>query len=135
MTTVKRLALLSLTATLLAAGCGTIQNDKRSQGLEAATNAYGRAIRWGYYETAYGYVHPDRRPPVPKAIENVQVTSYEVVQPPVLQDDNAKAQQVAQIEYVLRDEQVVRKVSDRQDWSFDESTGTWWLYSPVPVLR
>jgi uncharacterized protein YceK len=134
MSYVKKRVLLCLALALLVAGCGTIKKDKRTQGLEAAANAYGKAIRWGYYETAYGYVHPDRREPVPKAIENVQVTSYEVVQPPVL-GDGAKAQQVVQIEYVLRDEQVVHKVSDRQDWRFDEETETWWLYSPVPAFR
>ena len=125
MRSVKTLALLCLSAALLSAGCGSIQKDKRTLGLEAATNAYGKAIRWGYYETAYGYVHPDRRQPIPKSMDNVQVTSYEVVQPPVLLADNAKAQQVVQVEYVLRDQQIVRKISDRQDWRFDETTATW----------
>jgi hypothetical protein len=131
---VKKRVLLCLGLALLAAGCGTIKKDKRTLGLEAATNAYGKAIRWGYYETAYGYVHPNLRQPVPKAIENVQVTSYEVVQPPVLADDD-KAQQMVQIEYVLRDTQVLHKLSDRQDWRFDEETETWWLNSPVPAFR
>ena len=122
-----------LAAAVLVAGCSTVDREKKTQALEAASTAYGKALRWGYYETAYGYLHPDLHTEVPEALENVRVTSYEVAQPAVLKGET-QAEQVVQIEYVLRDEQVVRKVLDRQDWRFDDKTKTWWLHSPVPAF-
>ena len=118
----------------LADGCARVEKEKKAQGLEAATNGYGKSIRWAYYEAAYGYLHPDlRKAEVPKKLENVRVTAYEIVQPPTMRNDSqTKAEQVAQIEYILRDEQVVRKVSNRQDWRYDSETETWWLHSSLP---
>jgi hypothetical protein len=125
---------LCLTAALALAACGTVKKEKKTNALEAATNGYGESVRWGYYETAYGYVHPDKRRPVPEGIGNVQVTGYDVVQPPVLKDAST-AEQVARIEYVHRDVQRVRSLSDRQLWRYDEASNTWWLHSGVPEFR
>ena len=121
---------------LVGPGCARVEKQKKTQGLEAAANAYGKSIRWAYYETAYGYLHPDKIKEVPEHLENVRVTSYDVVQPPVMvNEEQTRAEQVAQIEYVLRDRQIVRKLSDRQDWRFDEETETWWLHSDIPAFR
>lgn len=121
-------------AALMLAGCGAIREEKKTSALEAAVTAYGSAIRWGYYETAFGYVHPDKRKALPANIGDIQVTNYDVVQPPVMQDDDS-ATQIAQIDYVLRDVQRVRSVSDRQLWRYDQKTKTWWLHSGVPTFK
>jgi hypothetical protein len=134
----KLLPLLLCAAVACSAGCARVQKEKKTTGLEAATNAYGKSIRWAYYETAFGYIHPDQRKGqgLPEGLENVRVTGYEVVQPSVIRDENqTSAEQTVQIEYVLRDEQVVRRVSDRQIWRYDEETRTWWLHSDMPDFR
>jgi hypothetical protein len=125
-------ASLVLLCTLL--GCGTIEKDKRVNAMDAALSTYGEAIRWGYFETAYGYLHPDRRRPVPKQLQNVRVTGYEVMQNPLMKD-KTNAEQLVRIEYVLDDEQRVRTLTDRQLWRFDEKAKAWWLHSGVPDFR
>lgn len=118
-------------AMLLLGGCGTIEKDRRAKSMDAALSTYGEALRWGYHDTAYGYVDPDKRMPVPKYLENVTVTSYEVVQPPIMKNDK-ELEQVARIEYVHKDTQRLRSLSDRQLWSYDKKAKTWWLQSGVP---
>jgi hypothetical protein len=123
-----------LIALLIVAGCGRVKEEKRTNALEAATSGYGSAIRWGYYETAFGYLHPESRGELPDGLDNIRVTSYDVVQPPVLADENT-ARQIAHLEYLHNDVQVVRSLSDRQEWRYDEASTTWWLHSGLPAFR
>jgi hypothetical protein len=125
-----RLALV-LAAAFGAGGCGTIEKDKKNKAMDAALTTYNEAIRWGYFDTAYSYVHPGKRQTTPSYLENVRVTGYEVLQPPVVKDDT-ELEQVVRIEYVHEDTQRVRSLSDRQLWSYDMKTNTWWLQSGVP---
>lgn len=130
------LALFLATCIAVTGGCARVEKEKKTKGLEAAVTAYGNSIRWAYYETAFGYIHPDFRTDIPEGLDNVRVTSYEVVQPPIIKDEaKTRAEQVVQIEFVRRDEQVVRRISDRQDWRFDPQTETWWLHSKMPAFN
>ncbi len=128
------LLLCCVATSLLSPGCGTLKKEKKTQALDAAARAYGKSIRWAYYEAAYGYVHPDQREEIPEHLENVRVTSYEVVQPLVMKSDE-RAEQVVAIEYVLRDQQVLYKLSERQDWRYEEKEQTWWLHSDLPRFK
>ena len=121
-------------ALLVLAGCGSIEKDKKANAMDAALNTYGDAIRWGYFETAYSYLHPDKRKEAPATLENVRVTSYEVLQPPLMKDEE-NAEQVVRIEYVHKDVQQVRSLSDRQLWRYEKNTNTWWLNSGVPDFK
>jgi hypothetical protein len=131
-----RLALTALLAVSVASapGCGTVKRDKQNNALEAATSGYRKALRWGYYEVAYGYLHPSSRTPVPPHMKNISVTGYEVVQPPVRTGEDT-ATQVAHIEYIQDDVQRMRSISDRQQWRWDPDAGTWWLHSGIPDFR
>jgi len=122
---------LFLAATLPFAGCGTISKEKKSTAMDAALTTYAEAVRWGYWDTAYGYLDPDKRKAAPEYLENVRVTSYDVVQPPIMRSET-ELEQVARIQYVHQDTQRVRSYSDRQLWSYDEETNAWWLQSGVP---
>jgi hypothetical protein len=123
-----------LAAVLLLAGCGTIEKDKRVSALEAALYRYGEAIRWGYYDSAFALVHPDRRTALPPGLENIRVTGYEVVQPPA-QTGGDTAAQMVRIDYVREDVQRVRTLTDRQQWRYEPATKSWWLYSGVPAFE
>lgn len=123
-------------AVILVSGCATVEKDKRAVALQAATNGYQSAIRWGYYETAFGYLHPDLRKdkPLPDSLKDLRLTGYDVVQPPTLQSEN-KASQIVNIEYLYEDRQVVKKLSDRQVWEWDPKLESWWLQSGLPAFK
>ena len=125
-----------LGAVLLLAGCATVEKDKRAVALQAATNGYQSAIRWGYYETAFGYLHPELRKdkPVPESLKDLRLTGYDVVQPPTMQDEDT-AIQVVNIDYLYEDRQVVKRVSDRQVWKWDDELDSWWLKSGLPAFQ
>jgi hypothetical protein len=122
------------TALLAAAGCGAIEKDRMAVAMEAALTTYGEAIRWGYFDVAYSYIPADKRKKIPKDLANVQVIGYEVVQPPYMRDDRS-AEQVARIDYVHKDVQLVRSLSDRQLWRYEKATNSWWLESGIPEFK
>lgn len=125
--------LLALIATLSASGCARVEKESKSLGLESATNGYRQSIRWAYYEAAVGFLHPEVRGNVDfDALANVRVTSYEVVVPPVI--DNDTAIQVVQLQYVLNDRQTVKQLADRQEWRYDAERESWWLHSGLPAF-
>lgn len=125
--------LCAILAALLLSGCGAVEKDKRAIGLQAATNGYQSALRWGYYETAYGFVHPDLRKgkPLDAVFDRLRLTGYDIAQPLTMPDKDSATQTVV-IEYLYEDRQVVRQLSDRQLWRWDEKLGSWWLHSGLP---
>lgn len=129
------LALFGLLSGLLIDGC-MIANDKRAIALQAATSRYQSAIRWGYFETAYGLVDPAVRAgkPLPQSFEGLQLTGYDVVQPATVGADG-KATQIVTIDYLFNDRQIMRRVTDRQVWRYDPAIGSWWLVSGLPAFK
>jgi len=120
-------------AAMVGGGCAMVEKDRRAVGLQAATSGYESALRWGYYETAAGFVHPDQRlgKGLPEVFRDLRITGYEVVQPPVIQADTSATQTII-IDYLFEDTQVVRQLTDRQVWRWDEQVNTWWLQSGLP---
>lgn len=127
-------SVLVLAVLLAAVGCGTVEKKNKATALEAALSTYREAMRWGYFETAHSYVHPDKRAEMPKGLDNIRVTGYEVVQPPI-QKDEKNVEQVVRIEYVHRDRQQLRSLSDRELWRYEDDAKSWWLYSGVPEFE
>jgi hypothetical protein len=135
----KWLALLVALALLSTAGCGRVQQEKKTRSLETSTTAYGNALRWGYPETAWNYLTPavrGRLAPEQFALKHIRVTAYEVVQPALLVDEEQdQAEQWVRIDYVRHDTQVVRTLTDHQRWGYDETSGGWRLQSDPPTFR
>ncbi|AHE97972.1 hypothetical protein [Thioalkalivibrio paradoxus] len=120
-------------AGVLAAGCATTQKDRRAQGLDAAANSYQAALRWGDYAAAMAMLSPDRHlaDELPDAFLDLRITRYEIVRPPVIHTDD-RATQTAAIEYVYEYNQVVQRLTDRQEWHWDDASKNWWLASGLP---
>jgi hypothetical protein len=125
---------LALLAAVLLGGCSSLPGNKKDNALETTLSEYQSAMRWGYWSTLMGY-RGDKAPPVPALdFDNIRITGYEVRQPPVsVRDDTVL--QVAEIQYVLTDQQRVHKVFDKQEWRYSEKTGQWRLFSSFPELR
>lgn len=129
-------AVLCATLVVLLAGCGSVKKDKLAIGLQASTNGYQSALRWGYYETAYGFVHPDLRKnkTLPPLFEKLRLTGYDIVQQPTMKDKDTATQIVA-IDYLYEDQQVLKHLTDRQLWRWDEKMESWWLQSGLPSFQ
>jgi hypothetical protein len=129
-------AACALAVLIFASGCASYREDRRQDALEAATNGYAAALRWGYYETVVGYLHPDKRKvaEVPKSLTKIRVTRYDVVQPFIPSGDEDRVQ-VVQIDYLHEDVQSVHSLTDRQTWRYEPAGKTWWLYSGLPAFK
>ncbi|CRI64366.1 conserved exported hypothetical protein [Thiocapsa sp. KS1] len=127
------LLLAALLTTPAGVGCAVVEKDRRAVGLQAATSGYQSALRWGYYDTALGFLPPDQRKSgaIPEIFAELRVTGYDVAQPPIIQADDS-ATQIVVIDYLFEDAQVVKQLTDRQVWRWDDRMGTWWLHSGLP---
>ncbi len=120
---------------LVGGGC-VIMNDQRALALQAATSRYESAIRWGYFETAYGFVDPALRKgkDLPALYKDLRLTGYEVVQQP-MEADKGKATQIVTIDYLHEDRQSMMTLTDRQVWQYDKDLKNWWLVSGLPAFK
>ncbi|NKN33881.1 hypothetical protein [Marichromatium bheemlicum] len=126
------LILVGVTLAALTSGCASVEKDKRHNALQAATYRYHTAIRWSYFDTAYGLLDPELRAEEPMPdLSGIRVTGYEVIRPLTLPDENS-AEQLVLIDYLHEDTQVLRQVSDAQTWRWDAERETWWLHSGLP---
>jgi hypothetical protein len=127
-------ALLTLACLLppMLSGCAGIEKDKQATALLASTNGYREALRWGYWQAAVEFLHPEARAQADLApLENVRVTGIEVLRPATITPE-AHALRLVRIDYVLEDEQRVKQVIDRQDWRWDQDRKVWLLHSGLP---
>ena len=132
----KSVVAVALAAALLV-GCNPVKQDRMTDTLQNATNGYQNALRWGYYENAYGYIHPDRRGAAlsPETLEGLRLTGYDVIQPPVMNAEAETATQIVAIDYLYEDRQVVKQLKDRQLWRYDAEKKGWWLESGLPAFK
>jgi uncharacterized lipoprotein len=126
-----RLPLLALFALLLAA-CGSMPGKKVD-----TVAAYGTAIRWSEWETAWAFVDPAAGGggPIPAGelarIKQVKVSGYEVrVREP--QPDGVTLRQVVEIRYIDEHTQRELSVRDEQRWRTDDEGVHWLLTSGLP---
>jgi hypothetical protein len=131
------LAAVLLTAALTLGGCASVEKDKRAIALYQATTGYESALRWGYFDNAFGYLHPDERKDkaLPEHLTDLRVVGYEAMQSPVVEPSKEQAVQLVTIDYLYEDRQVVKQLKDRQLWEWDETDKTWWLRSGLPKFE
>ncbi len=133
--------LLGLLATLSA--CKTLGELRDQKTLQKTLDRYGAALRWGEWRSLAELRAPDARPMPRLDFDNIRVTGYEVILPPVMkappngketgQDEEVKeAVQLVRIEYVLKDEQRVKRIQDQQTWRYDPESGQWRILSDFP---
>lgn len=128
----RKLLLIVLIVAL--SGCMSLAERKKEGALDAALSSYRTAMRWGHWETLLSYRHKDA-PTLPSLdLENIRVTSYEVRQPPVpVKEDTVH--QVVEIQYVMVDEQRLRKLLDNQKWLHDKESNQWRVMSDFPAFN
>ncbi len=97
--------------------------------LALRVRAYEAIARWGDLLKLYAFVEPGETVGIPPTLGRVRVTHYEASD--LRELENGDWAQVAVVEYVLTDQQVVRKVIDRQVWHSPDE-GKTWFRNPLP---
>lgn len=128
--------LLSL-GILLIVGCATLNEKKQLASLEETTEAYGLAIRWGYYKIADGYQktedNPDQTADL-KDLKKIKITSYEPLSIKI-SDDRLSARQTVEIKYYNIDQLIENTIVDEQLWRYDTDDEKWYLHSGLPDFK
>ena len=116
---------------LLLAGCS---HDFELMKMEEQVSGYGAAIRWNQFKKAAGYLDPvQSAPPDWKALNDIQITSYNVQFRDVLPSGKVMMQ-TAEIHYIPAGSLVEKTLIDQQRWHQDEDSGRWMLESGLPQL-
>jgi hypothetical protein len=122
---------------MLITACQTLGEHQRADMLVSTLRSYEAAIRWTSGKQLQPFLPPnkdDKETTVETSSKPIRVTHYEVVQGPSMIEEN-RAVQTAVIQYVLQERQIVRELTDQQDWRYHEDTETWHLYSPPPKFE
>lgn len=129
-----RIVFLAATVLLLT-GCliENIQKQKQADALEATLSSYSNAVRWGYFDHAYNFRKSEKGkyPTPPERLKEIRVTSYDVIHPPTMVEEDIAVQQVV-IKYYHTESQRLKSLQDRQVWVYDSETQRWYLDSPMP---
>lgn len=116
-------------------GCLSLSERKQADALQEILRNYEAVIRWGSLDQARGFLQTERQSDeVMHTPRDLRVTHYEVVQGPSMLGEN-RAVQMALVQYVFEDSQVVRELMDRQTWEYDSKGQTWHLVSPLPAFK
>ena len=120
------LALLGLT------GCGTVAERGRADQFDKIAKSYEKAIRWSDFESAAGVAGlPASQAEAARKLSRVQVISYSA-QSAEISPDTLQVRQTVQIEFMVEGSMKVRRLVDRQGWSFDAAQGRWVLVTGLP---
>lgn len=130
---VLRMTLVGLLVGVLTAGCAALGQDRRFKALENAADGYRAALRWGDHDMALQALPAELRDGQASAseLDGLRITRYDVLQPLVIHADGTATQTVA-IEYLFERNQVLRRVTDRQTWRWEEGDKGWKLHSGLP---
>ncbi len=130
----RQIVILLLISAVLCA-CATMENKQRESTFDMATAIYGKAVRWGDYETAEQLRRLDEqqtaRPPPAK---DIRITSYKTVRVSPAADENEIALTV-QITYYHDDTMTLKDVTDQQVWKYDADKEYWYITTPLPEFR
>ncbi len=117
-------------------GCASYGVSKRQKLFDASALAYERAIRWSDYRQAFTLAgNADATPPDLQRLQNVRVTSYDVLGVPQPNADFSRVVQVVEIRYVQINQMSERSLADQQTWVYSDKDERWRLMTPFPGFR
>ena len=131
------LAILVMSALIGGLG-GCRSNPMRDvpEELDSRVRTFEDIVRWRPLQKMYAFqkFEADQSIEVQEGLDNVRVTSYQIVEP-LNAIDPMHWRQAAEIRYVLTDRQVVRQLIDFQVWESEDEGKSWFRTTPVPVFK
>lgn len=128
----RRLQVIIL-GSLLAACMATNPYAPVPKELGIKVRVFEDVVRWGDLRKMYLFAKPGTPVTLPAGLANVRVNAYEVGGMSELEP--WRWSQTAEIEYVLIDSQVVKRLSDQQVWASDDEGASWYRLNAPPEFR
>ena len=132
-----KLKLFIILVAILAAGCTSVNEMKRMEKFEQATDAYELAIRWSDFDMASTFLQNQEDPQITTQIENLKqykVTSY-TVKRYLPSADKSQILIIADVQFFKKNGLIIKNISHRQIWKYDKDRKNWFLASGLPDLK
>jgi len=132
-----KLKLLIIFLAILAVSCASVNDMKRMEKFEQATDTYELAIRWSDFDMASTFLKNQEDPEIATLIENLKqykVTSY-TVKRYLPSADKSQILIIADIQFFKINGLIVKNISHRQIWKYDQDKENWFLSSGLPDLK
>lgn len=129
-------ALIAVLFSLIIGGCQTLASRQSNIELEKVLSSYQTTVRWSSPDQAYIFMKPESQSEasLPSGLDNVRVTGYEVIRPPVPISEGIVSQ-TARISYILKDRQIERHLLDQQTWEYQAEQKIWYRVNPIPEYK
>jgi hypothetical protein len=122
---------------VLLVGCATYSEMRKMDKFEETAEAYKKAIAWSEFDVASSFIEIkdgegdslDLRP-----FEEFKVASYDLKRI-IPSADKTKVIQIVEISYFKIHTLVLKRLSDRQVWEYDDEKGHWYLKSGLPNFK
>ncbi len=127
--------IITCLVTLLLFSCATTP-DKFEQ-LDASLKTYERSLRWQNYDTIIAIhknEHERLTPAMRKKLKRYRVTAYEEVYRKQ-GSEGGTLSQVVEIKYYNQEYAIVRELTLKNEWEYDEKRLRWYLLNPLPAFR
>ncbi len=135
MRTIRNISLL-IFLTLLFTGCQTLKQKDMQDTLSKVLHSYELTTRWGKLSQIYAFLTPElaKEAKIQADIDNIRVTSYEVVKRPasITSNNDELMMQSVHIRYIYSDRQVEKDMVDHQQWIYNEDRREWRRNNPIP---
>ena len=122
---------------LLLAGCTQINEFTKLDNFDATSRAYSHAIRWSDFNEAEIYIKSSANKsdsPDPEIIKLVRVTDY-IIKKTAVSEDQRQVIQIVEVTYYRNDRMVVKTISEKELWEWDEKAQKWVLSSGLPDFK
>jgi len=132
-----RLSLLIVITSLLLSACAAVDDSKKTITYDKALWQYETAIRWVDFSTANSLRRLEDSSaytPDPNILQNIKVTSYDVINRTV-SEDHAEVRLTVEIVYYNDRSMKLATIIDNQVWKYDPAIKGWYITTPLPPFK
>jgi hypothetical protein len=122
---------------VLLVGCATYSEIRQMDKFEETAEAYKKAITWSEFDVASSFIRAKDGEEDSLNLEPFKafkVASYDLKRA-IPSADKTRVIQIVEISYFRIRTLVLKSLSDRQVWEYDDAKGHWFLKSGLPNFK
>ena len=127
----------SILLALALSGCAAVDDSKKTITYDKALWQYETAIRWVDFSTANSLRRLEDSSaytPDKNTLQNIKVTSYDVINKTV-SEDHAEVRLTVEIVYYNDRSMKLATIIDNQVWKYDPAIKGWYITTPLPPFK